>query len=97
MLDRLHTGLSLLGARTPTDFFLRAKFFAHVVSSSTSKVCPGFAYRDKLEMNDSSHNYEESDEYLECASDVDEREFVESGSEDDVEARRLIASLYRAN
>ena len=32
-------------------------------------------------MKDSSHNYEESDEYLTDASDVDEREFVESGSE----------------
>ena len=52
-------------------------------------------------MIDSSHNYEESDEYLEDASDVDEREFVESGSEDDGEAEdilELIASLSsRAN
>ena len=49
-------------------------------------------------MNDSTHNYEESDEHLQDASDVDEREFVESGSEDDGEARRLIASLLsRAN
>ena len=65
MLDRLTTSLTLLGARTRTDVFVRAKFFAHAVSFLTSKVRPGFAYRDKLEMNDSSHNYEESDEYLE--------------------------------
>ena len=64
MLDRLNTSLTLLGARTRTDFFIRAKFFAHVVSLSTSKVSPGFANTDKLKMNDSSHNYEESDEYL---------------------------------
>ena len=83
MLDRLHRSLTLLGTRTRTDFFIRAKFFAHVVSLSTSKVSPGFANTDKLKVIDSSHNYEESDEYLEDASDVDEREFVESGSEDD--------------
>ena len=74
MLDRLHTSLTLLGARTRTDFFIRAKFFAHVVSLSTSKVSPGFANTDKLKMNDSSHNYEELDEYPEDASDFDERE-----------------------
>ena len=74
MLDRLHTSLTLLGARTRTDFFIRAKFFAHVVSLSTSKVSPGFANKDKLKMNDSSHNYEELDEYPEDASDFDERE-----------------------
>ena len=97
MLDRLHTSLTLLGTRTRTDFFVRAKFFAHVVSLWTRKVSQGFANTDKLKMNDSTHNYEESDEYLQDASDVDEREFVESGSEDDGEARRLIASLlYRA-
>ena len=74
------------------------KFFAHVVSLSTRKVSPGFANADKLKMNDSAHNYEESDEYLQDTRDVDEREFVESGSEDDEEARRLIASLLsRAN
>ena len=76
----------MLGARKRTDFFIRAKFFAHVVSLSTSKVSPGFANTDKLKMNDSSHNYEESEEYLEDSSDADEREFVESGSEDDGEA-----------
>ena len=59
MLDRLHTSLTLLGARTRTDFFIRAKFFVHVVWLSTSKVSPGFANTDKLKMNDSSHNYEE--------------------------------------
>ena len=73
MLDRLHASLTLLGARTRTDFFIRAKFFAHVVSLSTSKVSPGFANTDKLKMNDSSHNYKESDEYLEDASDAEER------------------------
>ena len=98
MLDRLHTSLKLLGARTRTGFFIRVKFFAHVVSLLTRKVSPGFANTDKLKMNDSTHNYEESDEYLQDASDVDEREFVESGFEDDGEARRLIASLLsRAN
>ena len=91
MLDRLHTNLTLLGARTRTDFFIRPKFFAHVVSLSTSKVSPGFANTDKLTMNDSSHNYKELDEYPEDASDVDEREFVETGSEDDGEARRQFA------
>ena len=65
MLGHLHSCLTLLGTRTRTDFFIRAKFFAHVVSLSTSQVSPGFAYRNKLEMNDSSHKYEESDEYLE--------------------------------
>ena len=65
MLDRLHTSLTLLGARTRTDFFIRAKFFAHVAWLSTSKVSPGFANTDKLKMNDSSHNYEELDEYPE--------------------------------
>ena len=88
MLDRLHTSLTLLGARTRTGFFILVKFFAHVVSLSTRKVSPGFANTDKLKMNDSAHNYEESDEYLQDARDVDEREFVESGSEDDREARR---------
>ena len=98
MLDRLHTSLTLLGTRTRTDFFIRVKFFAHVVSLSTRKVSQGFANTDKLKMNDSTHNYEESDEYLQDASDVDESEFVESGSEDDGGARRLIASLLsRAN
>ena len=96
MLDRLNTSLTLLGACTCTDFFLCAKFFAHVVSLSTSKVSPGFANTDKLKMNDSSHNYEESDEYLEDASDVDEREFVESGSEDDGEARRQFTYRERS-
>ena len=74
MLDRLHTSLTLLGSRTRTGFFIRVKFFAHVVSLSTRKVSPGFANTDKLKMNDSTHNYEESDEYLQDASDVDERE-----------------------
>ena len=87
MLDRLHTSLTLLGARTRTGFFILVKF-THVVSLSTRKVSPGFANTDKLKMNDSTHNYAESDEYLQDARDVDEREFVESGSEDDGEARR---------
>ena len=67
MLDRLHTSLTLLGARMRIVFYIRAKFFAHVVSLSTSKVSPGFTNMDKLKMNDSLHNYEESDEYLEDA------------------------------
>ena len=101
MLDRLHRSLTLLGTRTRTDFFIRAKFFPHIVSLSTSKVSPGLANTDKLKVIDSSHNYEESDQYLEDANDVDEREFVESGSENDGEAEdilELIASLLsRAN
>ena len=88
MLDLLHTSLTLLGARTRTDLFIHAKFFAHVVSLSTSKVSPGFANTNKLKMNDSSHKYKELDEYPEDASDVDEREFVETGSGDDGEACR---------
>ena len=56
MLDRLHTSLTLLGARTRTGFFIRVKFFPHVVSLSTRKVSPGFANTDKLKMNDSTKN-----------------------------------------
>ena len=61
-----------------TDFFIRAKSFAHIVLLSNSKVPPGFAYRDKLEMNDSSHKYEESDQYLEDEEAEDILELIAS-------------------
>ena len=46
----------------------------------------------ELKMNDPLHNHEESVEYLEYASGVEENEFGASGSDDDEDQPHFVAS-----
>ena len=78
MLDRLHTCLTLLDARTCTGFFVSAKLFVYVAWLLTSPGHSAFLNISQLEINQSLSSYKESIEFVmkqrHRASDIDGNE-----------------------